>query len=262
VPDTPTSPRRLVFGDDRSSGSDLAWFWINSQPWTGWELVVLTADPPPIGKPMSAEETAPRPVAGEPPRRVFDDPGFASVEFLEARQDPRILLSQDHGATVMVVGPASEGFGPWHLGSTTEWLLSTPSAPVLVARTGRPVRRVLVATDGSAHADAALDAFLGLPLAASAEVTVLTVDDGSPVTGAAEATVTRLSDAGCRATAVQRSGKPHREILGELSPTTDLLVLGTRGVGGLDRLRLGSTASAVVRQAQCSVLVAHAPEGG
>ena len=120
------------------------------------------------------------------------------------------------------------------------------------------MQRVLVATDGSAHAATALDAFAGLPLASGTEVSVLSVDDGSDAGDAAEPAVDRLAAAGIAATAVRRQGRPHREILAEAGETVDLLVMGTRGVGGLDRLRLGGTASAVVRQAECSVLVAHA----
>ena len=38
----------------------------------------------------------------------------------------------------------------------------------------------------------------------------------------------------------------------------ELVAMGTRGIGGLRRMLLGSTASAVVHHAPCSVLVAHA----
>jgi nucleotide-binding universal stress UspA family protein len=259
VPPTPDSTNRLVFGDDRSAGADLAWLWINSQPWPDWELVVLTAVPPPLGQVLATEESWPTPVSGPAPRPSFTEPGFASVEFLEARTDPRILLCQDHAASVVVVGPASQGLGPWHLGSTTEWLLLGPPSPILVARAGRPVGRVLVATDGSAHAATAIDTFLRLPLARRVDATVLWVDDGTGQGAAADEAAAKLTAAGIDTSTVRRRGRAHREILAEADSSTDLLVLGTRGVGGLDRLRLGSTASAVVRQAPCSVLVAHAP---
>jgi nucleotide-binding universal stress UspA family protein len=51
-------------------------------------------------------------------------------------------------------------------------------------------------------------------------------------------------------------GEPRMEILRELQERpADLVVLGTHGRGGMDRLMLGSVASTVARKAPCSVLV-------
>ena len=52
------------------------------------------------------------------------------------------------------------------------------------------------------------------------------------------------------------SGEARFEILRELEERpVDLVVLGTHGRGGLDRLVLGSVAATVARQAPCSVLL-------
>ena len=52
------------------------------------------------------------------------------------------------------------------------------------------------------------------------------------------------------------SGEARFEILQELSERPyDLVMLGTHGRGGLDRLVLGSVASTVARKAPCSVLM-------
>lgn len=139
---------RLVLGDDGSPGADLAWLWVNSQRWPGWELVVLTADPPPYGTPVPAEESEPHTAEGPPSRTTFADPGFGAVRFLTARADPRTALTTCPDVTALVVGAAGDGgLGPWHLGSTTEWLLHGPPAPMVVARAGRPVRKALVCAD-------------------------------------------------------------------------------------------------------------------
>ena len=51
---------------------------------------------------------------------------------------------------------------------------------------------------------------------------------------------------------------PVRGITGYASENgTDLIVMGTRGLGGFKRLLLGSVASGVVSYAPCSVLVAR-----
>jgi nucleotide-binding universal stress UspA family protein len=52
------------------------------------------------------------------------------------------------------------------------------------------------------------------------------------------------------------SGEARMEILRELQEhPADLVILGTHGRGGMDRLVLGSVASTVARKAPCSVLV-------
>lgn len=56
-------------------------------------------------------------------------------------------------------------------------------------------------------------------------------------------------------------GKPSRELLEfSRSVKADLIVTGSRGAGLLDRLLLGSTATGLVRGAQCSVLAVPAAE--
>jgi nucleotide-binding universal stress UspA family protein len=255
-----TEPSRLVFGDDGSDGADTAWSWIVRHPWTGWEAQVITA-------------TGRTPVVGEAPveRDRFDGPprvappscGFASIRHLEVDTDPRLAL--DRPADLLVIGP--RGGGIWkalHLGSTADWLAHHPPAPLLIARTDREARSVLVCTDGSAHAMAAVRAFDALPLADQAVTTVFSVDDGrhdpeAAVVGARGVLDGRAADLRTRIVA----GIPTNEILHavvDLEP--DLVVLGTRGLTGLLRLRLGSTAGAVARMAAVPVLLASAPDRG
>ena len=137
----------LVFGDDGSPGADVAWLWINSHVWEGWRLSVLRAQRPPIGMAVDPALAAPHPMAGADPRPSYAEAQFSHIDFLEATGDPRVVLTGDLGADLLVVGPASSGIGRWHLGSTTEWLLHDPPVPVLLPRHGRPVERVLVAAD-------------------------------------------------------------------------------------------------------------------
>ena len=57
-------------------------------------------------------------------------------------------------------------------------------------------------------------------------------------------------------------GAPTAAIAGEIDRRRpDLAVLGTRGLTGMRRFHLGSTASAIARSATCSVLVACAEHG-
>jgi nucleotide-binding universal stress UspA family protein len=146
------------------------------------------------------------------------------------------------------------------------------------------MRVLLVATDGSRAASAALDEVISLAAATHAEVAVITVwralqgDFGLayPSTAMlgdildaerthAEAT---LSDAEARAEA---AGVPLRTRLTTGDPAericayaaeidARLVAVGTRGHGAVASLLLGSISNAVIRQAPCPVLVVHERE--
>lgn len=75
-----------------------------------------------------------------------------------------------------------------------------------------------------------------------------------------DAVVRDLNAAGLRATAVIKAEDPKRLLLSEAENwKADCLFVGARGLGKLQRLRLGSVSSAVAARAQCSVEVVHAP---
>jgi len=262
---------RLVFGDDGSTHADVVWSWIESHPWPGWRVSVVTAVPP-EGPPVGPERAALRPWTPPSPRVPFA--ADVEVEHLMAEADPRLVLDSCHDAALVAVGPRGRGaLKHLHLGSTTEWLLSShrPLTPVVVVRSPKQVQRVLLCVDGSVHAQQAAATLAGLPLAAGCDVTVLGVSGGGVDTGpaVAEAAATleqagarveqRLRDALTQTAAFDVRSVIHEEI-DELEP--DLVVLGTRGRGGLKRLLLGSVASSVVRHAPCSVLVVHQEEPG
>lgn len=249
----------LVFGDDGSPGADIAWLWVCNHRWPGWRADIVTATLPPL-RPLPEDEQVDLTEWDSPHRRLLvPQSELTAVRHLTASHDPRILLGDRGDAEVLVVG--SSGVG--HLrallvGSTTEWLLHHPPTTLVVVRSATPVRRVLACVDGSVHAQRAVEAFAGLPWATQAEVAVLGVADGRSdiETGQANALET-LEAAGITAVAKQARGKPAHRILEWIDDTgAQLVVLGTRGLTGWKRLRLGSTAGAVVRAARCSALVA------
>lgn len=202
-----------------------------------------------------------------------------------------VLLAEadDLGADLIVVG--NRGFGMAAsvlLGSVSATLVDHADCPVLVAR-GPSVSRILVATDGSQSSEAipgvvaAWDVFRDLP------IDVLCV---APPTGRGEGAAflpvvpgiesryvdashevdrylvmanemaARLAAAGWRATSSIRRGEAAREIetaAGDLG--ADLIITGSRGLSGLQRLLLGSVAHHVLLHSPCSVLVmrGHVP---
>ena len=65
---------------------------------------------------------------------------------------------------------------------------------------------------------------------------------------------------GLTARATLRTGVPDQEIVGlARDERADLIVIGTHGRGGMDRLLLGSVADRVVRLAPCPVLTVRQP---
>jgi nucleotide-binding universal stress UspA family protein len=248
----------VVFGDDGSAASDLAWLWLNSHRWPGWRLDVLHARVPAFGAQVPPDRVSPHPSDAPPPRPLFDESEFSRVDHLVAEDDPRTALASCKDAAVMVLGPHGHAIPVLpHLGSTTEWLLLSPPAPLAVIRSGRPTRRALVCVDGSAGAEAASRAFAALPWIGQVEVTLLGVDDGRADLGALEKARARFEPRAGTVQVRSDAGKPTRVILTEIHQGDyDLAVLGTRGHTGLAQLLLGSTASAIVRAAPCSAFVA------
>src|SRR5689334_21640025 len=124
-----------------------------------------------------------------------------------------------------------------------------------------PAQQILVATDFSEGADAALAVAAHYARALGASVHVL------HVSGAAGSDVTRpLADIGAvvgedvSVTFAGRSGDPAEEIvLYAAAHSIDLIVVGTHGRTGVRRALLGSVAEGVIRGSRRPVLVVPMP---
>jgi nucleotide-binding universal stress UspA family protein len=188
-------------------------------------------------------------------------------------------------AGVIVLGSRGLGaVGRFLLGSVSRACVREARCPVLVVRgPARPPRRFLLGVDGSPHARHAA-AFLGaltvprggevrlvsvvepvrlpstafLPARVRAVVTSEAADLEKERLAAArrhlEGARLRLARAGWRVRTEVRTGRPLEELL-DASRNADVLVVGARGVGRVERLLLGSVAEGMVSRAQVPVLV-------
>lgn len=171
------------------------------------------------------------------------------------------------------------------LGSVSAGVATHAACPVLVVRErgrskeAQKIRRILVAVDGSKSATRAARVAASITRILQGELTILHViniptyvySSGSAsaidkiLKGAQEAGGEIVSDA---ASLAEKQGITHtRKVIEDaLSPASgiseysekagvDLIVVGTRGLGGFKKLLLGSVASAVLSYAHCSVLV-------
>lgn len=201
----------------------------------------------------------------------------------------RILAgaARQTGAGLIVVGATGSGpFAAELLGSTADRVLRKALCPVLVVRGELPVppRRVLAPVDLSALSGDVLHCGLHLlgqlagPRVVNHEIQVRVVHalsfldalavrqrtGGKPLDEIERSTAGELRrfllenrpEAPFRLEAEVLPGEARVEILRDLEEhPADLLVMGTHGRGGLDRLVLGSVVSTVARKAPCSVLV-------
>ncbi|MDE3192298.1 MAG: universal stress protein [Chloroflexota bacterium] len=187
---------------------------------------------------------------------------------------------------LLVMGSRGRGtFASSLLGSVAAEVAFHAPCPVLVARTAR-WGRVLFAEDGSAEASGAAALLATWPIfqgLTTRVVSVAPIDGGlsvpvpagpvrhanasEPFATAVDAVRTAWADlARDRALELERSGlharedpqvgDPAREIVNAaVRSETDVIVMGSRGRTGLERLLLGSVARNVLTHAPCSVLV-------
>lgn len=209
-------------------------------------------------------------------------PGACPVKVLVREGHPieeLLAAIAEAGADLIVVGPHGHGaLETILLGSVSQALLHAMATSVLVAREpiGAP-RRILLASDGSAHSLAAARFVAQLPLAADVRIDVLVVIDRWPPAHADDKVVVPDAFAAVQQTSLEeiiqdtvgvleaggrtgvpviRHGNAKREILATARDLhSDLVVTGARGVGGFRGLLLGSVSRAVGKAAPCSTLV-------
>ena len=134
-------------------------------------------------------------------------------------------------------------------------------------------RKILVAVDGSPHADHAVDQAISLGGVCSSQLYALSVAEVIPeylaeapqlferkqeeARGIAEKACEKIKGAGLACEALVHSNdQPAEAILKEAkAKEIDLIVMGTRGRSLLARLLLGSVAQRVIAHAPCPVMV-------
>ncbi|MFA1542680.1 universal stress protein [Actinomadura monticuli] len=182
--------------------------------------------------------------------------GFPVTELRHASSQADLLVvgSRGHGAIGHVLGSVSAGVAAHAL------------CPVVIARpplAHRPGAPIVAGFDGSRLAREALEiAYLEAELH-SAPLTVLrALPPGTGRDGAAEpGPDLEIDRLGARYPSVRcrvetSSGKP-RDVLLEAAQNARMLVVGSRGAGGVRGLVLGSVSQYLVQHAPCTTIIAH-----
>ncbi|NUN93532.1 MAG: universal stress protein [Verrucomicrobiae bacterium] len=172
------------------------------------------------------------------------------------------ILEAERTAELVVMGQRGEGFettGEW-LGSNVERVVRKSSKPCLVTpATFRPVRRILAAYDGSAHANRAMYSSFDLARALKAGLAVLTVageGDAPRRSRLLQEACDLAKQQGVAAEAIASEGTPEKRIV-EIAREQgfDLIVMGAYGHTRLRELVLGSVTSYVIRAGEVPVLL-------
>jgi nucleotide-binding universal stress UspA family protein len=182
------------------------------------------------------------------------------------------------GADLLLIG--SRGLGPVRrlvLGSVSEGVVHHASCPTLVIRGGAgawPPDRIIVGDDGSDDALAAATLAAELAVLVEAHLTVAEALPQLPepaqlppasrddlIVAAEEKLQHRLralaTDQATQIQVVVAIEEPAALLLGvaESEATPALIVVGSRGLGFLERLRLGSISTKVLHAAHCPILI-------
>jgi nucleotide-binding universal stress UspA family protein len=174
------------------------------------------------------------------------------------------MLDEERAADVVVLGQRGE-HGPWHgemLGSGVERMVRASVKPCLVTPDKfREVNHVLLAYDGSAESNKALNAGIELAGELDAALTIITVCQREHEETASKFLKEAQQQALGRHLKTEAQllhGHPEAEILAFAEKIgADMIVMGAYGHTRIRELILGSTTSHVIRKATVPVLLAR-----
>jgi nucleotide-binding universal stress UspA family protein len=202
----------------------------------------------------------------------------ADVSTVVGQGDPRTTLlsiAEAEGVDLLVLGRTGAGGGPGflHLGSVVEHAAHHSSIPLAVVPAGwsGPVERIVVGVDGSPESLAAVAWVAKIAPALNTAVMAVTVKEPfvewTPATSPdnwrrdvehhiAEWTAPITESGVSVLTVAQRDLHPADGLLGVATARhADLLVIGTRGLGGFAGLRAGGVALKVLHHASLPLVL-------
>lgn len=186
--------------------------------------------------------------------------GFSTtVELAEGDPGAEIVRKVDGGAyDLIVIGAGRRSWTESLLGSTTSYLLRSAPCSILVVNDfveRESPLRVIVATDGSEDAENSAVMFARFADPASFELTVVSVvqDDAEAAQGYVNSLVSTLAQRGLVAADEVHEGSPAGTIV-DLAQDRDLVVMGSRGRGAVQRALLGSVSDHVARNVRATLV--------
>ncbi|MGE0080123.1 MAG: universal stress protein [Thiohalomonadaceae bacterium] len=173
-----------------------------------------------------------------------------------------VAVADELDVDLIVVGRRGKsGLMRLLMGSTAKKIIGFARRPVMVVPRTADIlgKDLLLATDGSRYSDAAAVTAAALGKLCDTTVTVLSVEDGKPVVNAqavVDRTTALMAAEGARVQGEVGAGRPDEVIVKAAEAhKVGLIVLGSHGHTGLERLLVGSVSERVIGHAQGAVLV-------
>jgi nucleotide-binding universal stress UspA family protein len=280
-------PMKAVIGVDGSKYSEWALGWLGRIPFRAAPRVTaihaidfnsaqvpfvthptVTGYEPDVGEGIHILESRAKQVETETKQRM-EDLGLNGSVRVEKGKIAQALLKHAGGTALIVVGSRGlDAIDRFMLGSVSTAIALYASSPVLIIKEPpQPLRRVLVATDGSASSSKVIQFMLRqLKITSKADPVVILLVHVMPflrytvVKEAGEKLLAReaakLERAGYLVRQFPRVGPAAEEILRVVNvEQPDLIVTGAKGRGAVARFLQGSVSIKLMHQSACSTLV-------
>ena len=177
-----------------------------------------------------------------------------------------VATAEELRADVIVMGRhGRRGLARWRLGHATAKVVGHAPCPVMVVPTAASMweKRVLVATDGSRYGEVAavtagkIAEVCRLPLTVVSAVLSGHSQERRQIAQAAiDDVVAEMGKTGVSASGHLAEGRPDKAIIESASRDgADLIVMGSHGRTGMEKVLMGSVSEKVLNQADCAVLV-------
>ena len=219
-------------------------------------------------------------------RAVVDGDAVVTATLRGEPSETILAYAADHDVGLVAMGTHGRtGVDRYVAGSVTERVVSRSEAPVLTARAtersrvGDGYEEVLIPTDGSEPAGAAVEPGLAVAERTGARVHAVTVVDAGDAAAspdysvpeevtahletegeaATEGIAAQARERGLEATTAVRTGVAASDLLAYADEHgVDLVAMGTAGRTGLTRYLMGSTTERLIRHAEMPVLAVNA----
>ena len=193
---------------------------------------------------------------------------ICDAELLEGEEPHRSIVeaAKEKKIDMIVVGRRGRrGLAKLLIGEIASKVIGHAPCNVLVVPRAAMItyQKILVATDGSAHANAAVEDAIAIAKRCGSHLILLTAVRDSSVLDEAKKQLSHplalAQSAGVSAEAATPLGRPHDVIVESASGRgVDLIVMGNYGKTGVRKILMGSATEKVIKTAGCAVLVVKA----
>ena len=188
--------------------------------------------------------------------------GVTAETWVKMGHPPKIILEEEVRAELLVMGQKgehAEWIGDMN-GSMVERVVRHSVKPCMITPDAfRPISRIMIAYDGSAHASQALHEATELAQALKVELVILTVaesDDPKCANEFSKDAIELVKAHGIQALNLVVKGKPAASILEKArDERCDLIVVGAYGHSRIREMIVGSTTAQIITKSKAPVML-------